>query len=70
LAQYHVLNNIIVKQITKIDFRKTCDKIAFERCKSKTSLSVAQISMVVTLSCSFDFKANPNSLKKNTFDKK
>jgi hypothetical protein len=25
--------------------------------------------MVVTLSCSFNFKANPNSLKKNTFDK-
>lgn len=70
LAQFQFLNNIIVKQITKKKFKKTCDKIAFERCKSKTSLSVAHFYMVVTLSCSFNFKENPNSLKKNIFDNK
>jgi hypothetical protein len=70
LAQYQFLNNIIVKQITNRDFRKSCDKIAFERCKSKTSLFVAQISMVVTLSCSFNLKTNPNILKKNIFNNK
>jgi hypothetical protein len=67
LAQFQFLNNIIVKQITKKKFKKTCDKIAFERCKSKTSLSVAHFYMVVTLSCSFNFKAKTNSLKEKYF---